>query len=674
MWTTRQSVKFDRAPSGAPNSPRPPRGFLVYLAAALTIVGLGASMMLSSRFSEPVDAAALSIATDASPAIEHLSAARGHLLQLKLAAALALESHPRDPEVDPRPFQVAVANIHQELRTYETFPFYPYEREHDREAQSTLRELEDGVSEFLSLLKARDVVGAQSFERKQLAETGFRLDQRIQELVAFNADQQNRMALEIPRLRARGARIGYVVAGATSLLALLMVGLFIRAEQRYIHLLALQRDETESHAQRASEFSVRLRSVLESSTRIAQAITAGDERNRVLQLIVDESRSLVGAQYSALGIGLDPEKSFDPWVHSGVPRETAEALRTPPKAVGVLGAVARKGMALKLDALAEYTEFHGLPARHPSIGPFLGLPIIHKGSNVASLFIARKEGERAFSEGDQEIAQLVAAYAGVALTNARLYDEALIATRAREDVLATVSHDLKNPLGSIRLSTQMLSRKSGDPGVHDLAGRIDRAAERMRRLIGDLLDAAKIEAGGLQPERHPEPVPALFESALEAIRPMAAEKSIRIYAQSPPSLAVLCDPHLILRVLTNLLGNAVKFSTAGDTIDISSQEAQGQVLFSVKDSGPGIAPDQLPHVFERYWQEKGDRRGTGLGLYIVKGIVEAHGGKVSIESVPGQGTTVLFTLPAAEGNDVSCTAPASDGPTLSNFRASPGTR
>jgi len=635
------------------NAPRTPRGWLIHTAVGLTVVGLGASMLLSSGLSEAIDAAALSIATDASPAIEHLSAARGHLLQIKLAAALALEDQQRDPEVDPRPFQVALANLHREMRTYETYPFYPYEQEHDREAQKHLLELDGRVSEFLDLLRSRDLVGAQSFERKQLTEAAFRLDQRIQELVAFNAEQQHRMALEIPRLRARGARIGYLVGGATSFLALLMMGLVIRAERRYARLLALQRDETESHARRASEFSARLRSVLDSSTRIAQAITAGNERDRLLQLIVDESQSLLGAQYSALGIGLDPGRPFDPWVHSGVPAETVNALRTPPRPLGVLGAVVRGGVAFRLGALTEHPEFQGLPEGHPSIGPFLGVPILHQGSNLGNLFIARKEGERAFSEADLEIARLVAAYAGVALTNARLYDEAISATRARDDLLATVSHDLKNPLSSVRVSTQMLCRRSADREVREVASRIDRATARMGRLVADLLDAAKIESGGLKAERRPEPVSALFDSALEGSRPLADEKSIRILVELPPSLVVLCDPHLILRVLSNLLGNAIKFCTAGGSIDLSAREAGGNVLFSVKDSGPGIAPDQLSHVFDRYWQEKGDRRGTGLGLYIVKGIVEAHGGNVSIESVPGQGTTVLFTLPAAQGDQVS---------------------
>jgi signal transduction histidine kinase len=632
----------------------------VYLAAALTVLGLGASIVYASRVSAQVDAAALSIATDASPAIEHLSAARGHLLQVKLAAATALEDHPPGAKVDPRQFQLALARLHQELETYRSFPFYPYEDEHFRRVAETLYELDGRVSRFVALLNSHDLVEAQSFERTKLAVTALRLDQQLQELVTFNADQQHRMGLEIPRIRTRGARIEFMMGGGTTILAVLMLALVIRAERRYTQLLAVQRDETEIHSRRASEFSSRLRELLGSTTRIAQAITARHEAHRVLQLLVDESRSLLGAQYAALGVGLDPERPFDPWVHSGLSRETAEAMGTAPRPVGVLGTVARGSATLRLDALAEHPAFHGFPERHPRIGPFLGVPILHGGSNVGNLFIARAEGEAGFSEADEEISKLLAAQAGVAQTNARLYDDAVTATRAREDLLATVSHDLKNPLSNVKISAQMLSRISSDPKVNELATRIERSAERMTRLISELLDAARLEAGVLRPETRPEPVRGLVEAALQGIQPIASERAIQIYTESPPSLAVLCDRYLVLRVFSNLLGNAVKFCPPAGRIDLGYQVSGGQIVISVKDTGPGIPRDQLPHVFERFWQEKNDRRGTGLGLSIVKGIVEAHGGRSWVESIPGHGTEVLFTLPIAEAGEASAAAPPLD--------------
>jgi signal transduction histidine kinase len=111
---------------------------------------------------------------------------------------------------------------------------------------------------------------------------------------------------------------------------------------------------------------------------------------------------------------------------------------------------------------------------------------------------------------------------------------------------------------------------------------------------------------------------------------------------------VLCERGLILRVLANLVGNAIKFSSAGSSISLGEEAAADQIMFSVADTGPGIPAEHLPHAFDRYWQQQGtDRRGSGLGLYIAKGIVEAHGGRIWIESSPGRGTTVRFTIPAA---------------------------
>jgi signal transduction histidine kinase len=237
----------------------------------------------------------------------------------------------------------------------------------------------------------------------------------------------------------------------------------------------------------------------------------------------------------------------------------------------------------------------------------------------------------------------------VAIENAELYDRALVARRAREDLLATVSHDLKNPLNAITLSTHALAgRVEGGKSKQSVA-RIDRATERMSRLIGDLLDAAKIEAGVLRAAPQPEDASAVIESAVEALRVIAADKGIRLVAARPPAAGfVSCERSLILRVLSNLIGNAIKFSSDGSSVSIGAEPRTEEVRFSVADTGPGIPAEHLAHAFDRYWQQEGsDRRGSGLGLYIAKGIVDAHGGRIWIESTLGRGTTVNFTLPIA---------------------------
>jgi signal transduction histidine kinase len=181
----------------------------------------------------------------------------------------------------------------------------------------------------------------------------------------------------------------------------------------------------------------------------------------------------------------------------------------------------------------------------------------------------------------------------------------------------------------------------------------------MTRLISDLLDASKIEAGVLRTAGKPEEVASLVNSAVEMFSAAAAEKSIQLCSAAPSrKLAVVCECDLILRVFSNLVGNAIKFSPSGASISVAAEEVSGQVHFSVADTGPGIPAEHLPHAFDRYWQQKdGDRRGTGLGLYIAKGIVDAHRGRIWITSTPGHGTTVHFTLPLAPGSEELASLP-----------------
>jgi signal transduction histidine kinase len=230
---------------------------------------------------------------------------------------------------------------------------------------------------------------------------------------------------------------------------------------------------------------------------------------------------------------------------------------------------------------------------------------------------------------------------------ARLYEQARVASRVRDDLLATVSHDLRNPINAIRLTTQLLRRRHGDESVATFTGRIDRAVERVTRLIDDLLDAAKLEEGALRVRLEPDDGVALVEATAEMFRVIAAEKGIELSTDHPATSApVACERHFILRVLGNLVGNAIKFSDRGSAILMTCEPGPEQVKFSVVDHGPGIPADYVAHAFERYWQQDAaDRRGSGLGLYIAKGIVEAHGGKIWIDSVLGQGTTVCFVLP-----------------------------
>src|SRR6266851_1911414 len=160
-------------------------------------------------------------------------------------------------------------------------------------------------------------------------------------------------------------------------------------------------------------------------------------------------------------------------------------------------------------------------------------------------------------------------------------------------------------------------------------------------LIEDLLDLASIEAGRLTVERKRHPVTPLVQEALELVEPMAAQKKLRLERELPSEpLDFDCDRERVLQVFGNLIGNAIKFTPEGGTIKVRAEMRGDETLFSVADTGPGIRPDELPHVFDRYWQAKKTARlGTGLGLSIAEGLVEAHGGHIWVESTPGRGST-----------------------------------
>jgi light-regulated signal transduction histidine kinase (bacteriophytochrome) len=225
------------------------------------------------------------------------------------------------------------------------------------------------------------------------------------------------------------------------------------------------------------------------------------------------------------------------------------------------------------------------------------------------------------------------------------------AVQARDELIAVVSHDLRSPLSAITMLSEammMISHQTsaGAPSsalLRDGPERIRNSAAHMKALIDDLLDLAKIEANRFVLRRRSADSGVLIEESLRAASPLAAAKEIRIASQVDPT-TLQVDPEQIFRVLSNLLGNAIKFTPEGGTITVRAERRSDELMVAVSDTGPGIPADQLPHLFERYWQARPARQlGAGLGLYIAKGIVEAHGGRIWAESPAG--ARLIFTLP-----------------------------
>jgi signal transduction histidine kinase len=270
---------------------------------------------------------------------------------------------------------------------------------------------------------------------------------------------------------------------------------------------------------------------------------------------------------------------------------------------------------------------------------------------------AREAGVRAFR------LILVIAIAALALamilgflltrTLTRLYEQVRVAVRTREDVLAVVSHDLRNPLSSVMLSSAMLIKNPGmaeEPRAK-LTRTIHTSAQQMKQLIDDLLDLVKVEFGRIAITKEKQDLKALLSEVHAVFQPLARDKDLRLAYSLDRLVSIDCDRGRLIQVLSNLLGNAIKFTPPGGIIEFGVTLSGGGALFSVRDTGPGIAADQLPRIFDRYWQQDGAAGGgVGLGLAIAKGLVEAHGGRIWVESQLGAGTTFRFTLPIAAGS------------------------
>ena len=218
----------------------------------------------------------------------------------------------------------------------------------------------------------------------------------------------------------------------------------------------------------------------------------------------------------------------------------------------------------------------------------------------------------------------------------------------RDETLAFASHDLGNLLTPILLEAQLGFRAEPAGDSHrERFAKISSAAGKMKRLIKDLLDADGIEAGHLSVDIRTQAVPQLVADGLESMRPLAHDKSLTIQCDIRDEyLPVRADHGRVLQVFANLLSNAIKFTPEGGTISVSAKSAGDTVRFTVRDTGPGISPADLPHVFSRYWQAKGNPKlGRGLGLFIARGIIETLGGQIWAET--REGASFSFTLPTA---------------------------
>lgn len=281
----------------------------------------------------------------------------------------------------------------------------------------------------------------------------------------------------------------------------------------------------------------------------------------------------------------------------------------------------------------------------------VAVPLLRDGRLVAAIVLISCSPDRIYGLADVHVAEELARRAALSIDNARLFFEAKRAISTREEVLAIVSHDLKNPVTTIALVANLLrgSRQMERVQIIEFANKIQRAVDKMMLLIADLLDFSRIQSGTFSVEPHPETLEKIVQPIIDAMKTLAQAKQQIVECRIETNLPeVWADGNRIGQVISNLLSNAIKFTGHGGRIVVSARQRDNTVVVSVSDEGPGIPREHLSKVFDRFWQaEETKHLGTGLGLSIAKGIVEAHGGKIWVDSQLGKGSSFSFTIPLA---------------------------
>jgi signal transduction histidine kinase len=285
-------------------------------------------------------------------------------------------------------------------------------------------------------------------------------------------------------------------------------------------------------------------------------------------------------------------------------------------------------------------------------GETLTVALAGAGGTIGRMRLARARG---FDAEERALAEELGRRAALALENVRLFAEARAATEAREWTLSVVAHDLRNPLAAIGMCAEMslhLLPPRVSPAVRENLEAVQATSAQVYRLVDDLLDVSTARQGTFTLIRGETTADDLLAEAAATLRPLAASRGQTLAMEADAAVPPLwVDGGRVLQVLSNLVGNAVKHGPRGGTIAVRCAMADGEPRFSVIDEGPGIPAEHLPHLFGAFWQGKPqDRRGVGLGLAIARTLVEAHGGRIWVESAAGQGTTFHFTLPVDGGD------------------------
>lgn len=400
--------------------------------------------------------------------------------------------------------------------------------------------------------------------------------------------------------------------------------------------------------------SEQLRRLAEVATRL----NAAPDIASAMSLVTEEARTLIGAHQSVVGFTIN--HNWAQTVNTVSLSEKYAAWRAydaPPDGTGIYAEVCRRNRPMRLtqaELLAHplWRGFGRETGKHPPLRGWLAAPLVGRdGRNMGLLQLSDKyEGE--FTEDDEAMLVQLAQMASVAVENARLVEDLRAAGKAKDDFLAMLAHELRNPLSPMSTATQILKLRSGGEAViQQQCEVLERQTRHLSRLLDDLLDVSRITRGKITLERAVFDLREIVRHALETSRGLIEERGHRVQLSQPDApVKVAGDEVRLEQIVTNLLNNAAKYTDPGGQLWVTLTEQQSEALLSVRDTGQGIAKELLPRIFDLFQQ--GDRAldrsqgGLGVGLTLVKRLAELHGGSVEVHSDgPGQGTEFLVHLP-----------------------------
>jgi signal transduction histidine kinase len=370
------------------------------------------------------------------------------------------------------------------------------------------------------------------------------------------------------------------------------------------------------------------------------ALTAELSLEGVLQRIADAARDVLRARYAALGVIDEHGAALSQFFTAGIDEETRRAIGPLPSGRGVLGQLIRDRHPLRIRDISTHPASAGLPAHHPPMRSFLGVPITVRDKAYGNLYFAEKVGAAEFSESDEALAQMLAAQAGMVIENAQTF-HALREAQAelvRKERLATlgqlaggVGHELRNPLGVIKNSVYYLSMILPDnEKVRKHLGILDREVAACNRIVTELLDFGRVKTAS----RAPTNVTAIARDAIDRVTvPETIALRLLLDKSLPP---VLVDRQQADQILVNLLTNAVQAMPDGGTLALETGCREDGVFVAVEDTGTGIKPEDLPRIFQPLFTTKA--KGIGLGLALAKDLAELNGGRITVDSEIGRGT------------------------------------